>query len=294
VRGSAPKAPPHDGVGISALMFGVPLAELALLAAAIAAGAVLTGILAGLFGIGGGGIIVPVLYEAFRVLGIDESIRMQLCIGTSLAIIIPTTFRSYFTHRGKVEGLADVVRLWTVPAVLGVATGAVLATFAPASVFKGAFALVTAVIAIKLLFGRDRWRIADDLPGRPLMLGFGYVVGLSSSLMGVSGGSISNMILTLYGKTIHFAVAASAGLGVPIAIAGTVGFMLAGLPHQSLMPPLCIGYVSILGFVVMAPISSFVAGYGARLAHVLSRRTLELAFGIYLAVVSLRFAASLI
>jgi uncharacterized protein len=275
-------------------MLGVPVQELAFLASAIALGAVLTGILAGLFGIGGGGVIVPVLYEAFRVLGVADDIRMQLCIGTSLAIIAPTTFRSYFAHRAKGVGLAGVVRQWTLPAVAGVATGAALATFAPAAVFKAAFALVTGVIAVKLLFGRESWRIADDLPGRAAMLGYGYLVGLSSSLMGVSCGSISNMILTLYGKSIHAAVATSAGLGVPIAVAGTVGFMLAGWPHQSQVPPLCIGYVSVIGFVVMAPISSLVAGYGARLAHALSRRTLELIFGIFLATMSVRFTAALI
>src|SRR5258708_26021076 len=99
-------------------MFGVPLGELAVLALAIAGGGVLTGILAGLFGIGGGGIIVPVLYEVFRALGVSEEIRMQLCVGTSLAIIVPTTFRSYFAHRAEGIGLDDRVRLWTIPPVV--------------------------------------------------------------------------------------------------------------------------------------------------------------------------------
>jgi hypothetical protein len=85
-----------------------------------------------MFGIGGGAIIVPVLYEVFRALGVSEEIRMQLCIGTSLAIIVPTTFRSYFTHRAEGIGLHDVVRLWTIPAIVGVVTGAALAAFAPA------------------------------------------------------------------------------------------------------------------------------------------------------------------
>jgi len=275
-------------------MFGVSLGEIALLAAVIAAGAVLTGVLAGLFGIGGGGVIVPVLYEAFRLLGVADEVRMQLCIGTSLAIIIPTTLRSYLAHRAKGIDLGDVVRRWTLPAILGVASGAALASFAPAAVFKAAFAVIAGIIAAKLLLGRSSWRIADDLPRGAGMLGYGYLVGLCSSLMGVSGGSVSNMILTLHGKSIHAAVATSAGLGVPIAIAGTVGFMLAGLPHQSLMPPLCIGYVSAIGFVVMAPISSFVAAYGARLSHALSQRTLEAMFGLFLAAMSVRFIASLV
>jgi uncharacterized protein len=274
--------------------FGVPLGELAVLAAAIAGGGVLTGLLAGLFGIGGGGIIVPVLYEVFRALGVSEDVRMQLCVGTSLAIIVPTTFRSYFTHRAEGIGLDDVVRLWTFPAIVGVVTGAGIAAVAPGAVFKVAFALIAGLIATKLLFGRDRWQLGKTLPGRKLMLFYGYLVGLSSSLMGVSGGSTSNMILTLYGKSIHSAVATSAGLGVPIAVAGTIGFMLAGLPHRDLLPPLCIGYVSVLGFVLMAPISSFVAGYGAKLAHATPHRRLEVIFGLFLATMSVRFIVSLV
>src|SRR5712691_10507262 len=110
--------------------------------------------------------------------GVAEDIRMQLCIGTSLAIIVPTTFRSYFTHRSEGIGLDDVVRKWTLPAVAGVMTGAAVAAVAPASVFKVAFAVIASVIAAKLLFGRESWRIADDLPRGPKMLFFGYLVGL--------------------------------------------------------------------------------------------------------------------
>src|SRR5271155_4002445 len=152
----------------SDLMFGVPVGELAVLAAAIAGGGVLTGLLAGLFGIGGGGVIVPVLYEVFRALGVSEVVRMQLCIGTSLAIIVPTTFRSYFAHRREGVGLPDVVRLWTIPAIVGVSTGAAVAAVAPGAVFKAAFAIIAGLIAIKLLFGRDRWKLGDTLPGRGL------------------------------------------------------------------------------------------------------------------------------
>ncbi len=273
-------------------MFGMPIGELAILAAAVAGGGIVTGIMAGLFGIGGGAVIVPVLYEVFGALGVAEDIRMQLCIGTSLAIIVPTTLRSYFTHRSKNPGLDDVVRKWTLPAIAGVATGATVAAVAPSAIFKVAFAGIAGVIAVKLLFGRESWRIADDLPRGPTLLPFGYLIGLSSSLMGVSGGSVANMIMMLYGKTIHTAVATSAGLGVPIAIVGTIGFMLAGLPHQSLMPPLTIGYVSLVGFIVMAPVSSYVAGFGARLAHKMPRRRLEIVFGLFLAIMAVRFVVA--
>lgn len=273
-------------------MFGIPIGELAILAAAVAGGGVLTGIMAGLFGIGGGAVIVPVLYEVFGALGVTEEIRMQLCIGTSLAIIVPTTFRSYFTHRSKNVGLDDVVRKWTAPAIAGVATGAAVAAVAPAAVFKMAFAVIAGAIAAKLLFGRESWRIADDLPRGPLLRLFGYLIGLASSLMGVSGGSVANIIMMLYGKTIHTAVATSAGLGVPIAVAGTIGFMMAGLPRQNLVPPLCIGYVSLVGFAVMAPVSSYVAGFGARLAHKTPPRRLEIIFGLFLVIMAVRFVVA--
>lgn len=275
-------------------MFGLPAAELAVLAAAIAAGGVVTGVLAGLFGIGGGAIIVPVLYEVFRVVGVAEALRMQLCIGTSLAIIIPTTVSSYRAHRARGAGLPGVVRQWTLPAIAGVALGSLLAALAPSSFFKIAFFVIASLLAIKLLFGRESWKLGDELPGGAAMRGYGLLMGLVASLMGVSGGSVSNIVLTLHGKSIHNAVATSAGLGVPITIAGTVGYMLAGLPYQAAMPPLSVGFVSLIGFALMAPVSSFTAQYGVRLAHWLPRRRLEIAFGGFLLAAGARFLLSVI
>ena len=115
---------------------------------------------------------------------------------------------------------------------------------------------------------------------------YGFGIGLAGSLMGVSGGSLSNIVLTLYGKPIHNAVATSAGLGVPITIVGTVGYMLAGLHDRALLPPFSLGFRVADRVAVMAPVSSFIAPYGARLAHRLSRRTLEIAFSIFLAAAS--------
>jgi uncharacterized protein len=276
------------------MVLGVPLSELLLLAALIIVAGFVTGILAGLFGIGGGALIVPVLYEVFRVLGVPDEVRFQLCVGTSIAIIVPTNVFSYFTHRGKGAVMMDVVRAWAVPAVIGVAAGSAIAAFAPGAVLKLAFVLIATVIAFKLLFGRETWRLGDDLPGSAAMAAYGVFVGLAASLMGISGGSISNMILTLYGKPIHKAVATSAGLGVPITVAGTIGYILAGLPQQALLPPLSLGFVSLIGFALMAPVSSFTAPYGARLAHALSKRRLEIAFGCFLLAVCVRFAVSLI
>jgi uncharacterized membrane protein YfcA len=276
------------------MILGVPVSELLLLAALIIVGGFVTGILAGLFGIGGGALIVPVLYEVFRALDVPDEVRFQLCVGTSIAIIVPTNVLSFLTHRDKGAVMMDVVRAWTPPAVIGVAVGSAIAAFAPAAVLKLAFVLVGSVISIKLLVGRDSWRLADDLPGRAGMSAYGFFVGLAASLMGISGGSIANMILTLHGKPIHSSVATSAALGVPITVVGTIGYLLAGLPQQALMPPFSIGFVSLIGFALMAPVSSFTAPYGARLAHALSRRKLEIAFGCFLAIVCVRFVVSLV
>ena len=255
---------------------------------------VVTGLLAGLFGVGGGAVIVPVLIEVFRILAVPDAVRMQLCIGTSLAIIVPTTVRSYRAHRAKGLVIAKVLRSWTAPAVAGVAVGSVTAALAPGGILKLAFVLIAGTIAAKLLVGREDWVLARQLPARFAMTGFGFLVGLASSLMGISGGSLATMVLTLYGKPIHNAVATSAGLGVPITIAGTLGYMLAGLPHQAALPPLSIGFVSIIGVAMIAPMSSYVAPFGARLAHALPRRRLEIGFGLFLLIASIRFAASLV
>lgn len=275
-------------------MAAVDVTGLIWLAVAVIAAGIVTGILAGLFGIGGGAVIVPVLFEVFRILGVPEKVRMQLCIGTSLAIIVPTAVRSYRTHRAKGLVVAEVMRAWAWPAVVGVAVGSVAAALAPATVFKIAFIVIAGVIAAKLLSGREDWVLGRQFPG-PLAMAFcGFLVGLASSLMGISGGSLATMAMTLYGTPIHNAVATSAGLGVPITIAGTIGYILAGLSHRSLLPPLSVGFVSAIGVVLIAPISSYIAPLGARLAHALPKRQLEIGFGLFLIAASARFIVSLL
>jgi uncharacterized protein len=160
------------------MILGVPVSELLLLAALIVVGGFITGILAGLFGIGGGALIVPVLYEVFRALDVPDEVRFQLCVGTSIAIIVPTNVLSFVTHRDQGAVMMDVVRAWAPPAVIGVALGSAIAGFAPAGVLKLAFVLVGSVISIKLLVGRDSWQLADDLPGPAGMTAYGFSSGL--------------------------------------------------------------------------------------------------------------------
>ena len=274
-------------------MLGIPLAEFLPLVAAMLAAGVITGLLAGLFGVGGGAVIVPVLYQIFALLGVPEEVRMHLAVGSSLAIIIPTSIQSFRTHRTKGKVMLDVLRAWEVPEVLSVLLGGLIASYAPALVLKLVFVLVAGSNAFKLLMGRDDWRIADDMPGPVGLRVQGVGIGLASSLMGIGGGAISNMLLTLHGKSIHQAVATSSGLGVLISIPGALAYIAAGWPQMAVLPPLSLGYVSLLGFALIAPTSTLVAPFGARLAHRLPKRRLEVAFGLFLTIVCLRFLWSI-
>jgi len=276
------------------MLSGVPAGELIFLAAAIIVAGILTGLLAGLLGIGGAAITVPVLYELFRLLGVPDEVRMQLCVGTSLALIIPISLRSYFAHRGKSAVRMHVLRVWAVPVVLGVATGGVIAYYAPAALFKWAFVIFGYSIAIRYLLGKESWRLGHRLPGAGTLLIVGYFMGLISSLIGVAGGAMSTLFLTLFGETIHVAIATSSGLGVLISVPGAIGYMIAGWPREALLPPFSVGYVSFLGLALFAPASVLATPYGARLAHNLSKKKLEFAFGLFLFAVATRFLVSLI
>ena len=273
---------------------GVPLSELLVLAVAILIAGTAAGLFAGLLGIGGAALIVPVLYEVFRVMGVPDEVRFQLCVGTSLAFIVPTSIRSFYAHRKSGAVRMDVLRLWAAPIVLGVIAGSLIAYVASSAFFKIVYVGITTLMALKLLFGREAWRIADQLPGRPVTIATGFAIGIVSALMGVGGGAFSAMFLTLYGQTIHLAVATSSGVGVLISVPGAIGYMLAGWPHQALMPPFSVGYVSFLGLALFAPAAVVAAPYGARLAHSWSRRRLEKAFGIFLLFVAARFLYSLL
>lgn len=270
-------------------MFGIPLGEFVAFILALAAAGIITGMLAGLFGVGGGAVIVPVLYQVFTTLGVPEAVRMHLCVGSSLAIIIPTSIQSYRTHRAKGATRMDVLKLWAVPVVVGTVLGSVLAAFAPGLLLKAVFVLIAGSNAIKNLAGREDWRIGADFPGPLAMRVYGFGTGFASALMGIGGGAISNMIFSFYGRSIHQAVATSAGLGILISIPGTLGYVVGGWDQS--MPPelLALGYVSLTALVLVAPITTLAAPFGARLAHRMPKRKLEFAFGVFLAIVCARF-----
>lgn len=247
-----------------------------------------TGVLAGLFGVGGGAILVPVLFLSFTLVGVEEAIAMPLAVGTSLAVIVPTSISSARGHYAK--GLVDMalVRVWTIPILIGVLAGAALARFAEPWVFQLVFIIVAGTNATKLLLGKAIWKVADDFPKGWLLRLYGLMAGLLSALMGIGGGAITNLAMTLHGRPIHQAVATSAAIGVVISIPGAMGYMVAGIGKADL-PPGSLGFVSLLGCVLIVPTTLFTAKIGVRLAYAMSRRTLEKAFGLFLIAVCLRF-----
>ena len=273
------------------------LLELAILLVAVGA---LSGFLAGLFGIGGGAILVPVFYECFRLAGVPLEVRMPLCVGTSLAIIIPTSVRSYQAHRARGAVDMEVVRIWWLPVLVGVLTGTVIARYAPERLFKIVFVMVAFSAAARLLWAKADFKLGDDLPKGPLMRIYGYFVGLFSTLMGIGGGLFANILMTLYGRPIHQGVATSAALAVLVSFPGALGYVYAGWPAAAHYPdvlalqlPFAIGYVSLIGAALVMPTSLLIAPLGVSAAHAMSKRTLERAFGVYLLIAGSRFAISL-
>jgi uncharacterized membrane protein YfcA len=288
-------------MAIGAGMAGLNVTEIVELAALLIAVGALAGFLAGVFGIGGGAILVPVFYECFRIAGVPLEVRMPLCIGTSLAIIIPTSIRSFRAHmaRGAVD--MEILRKWWWPILIGVIIGSVTARYAPERLFKIVFVAVAWSAAARLLLARDGWKLGDDLPDGPLMKIYGFFVGLLSTLMGIGGGLFSNLLMTFYGRPIHQAVATSSALAVLISIPGAIGYIYAGWPAAARFPdvaalqlPFAIGYVSLIGALLVIPTSLLVAPLGVKAAHAMSKRALEMAFGIYLFIVGSRFVIALI
>jgi uncharacterized membrane protein YfcA len=280
---------------------GLNLSELLELALLLVAVGALSGFLAGMFGIGGGAILVPVFYECFRFAGVPLEVRMPLCVGTSLAIIIPTSISSYRAHlaRGAVD--MEVLRAWWLPVLVGVLAGSVTARYAPERLFKIVFVMVAWSAATRLLLARETWKFGDDLPRGPLMRAYGFFVGLLATLMGVGGGLFANLLMTFYGRPIHQGVATSSALAVLVSIPGALGYVYAGWPAAAHYPdvlalqfPLAIGYVSLIGAVLVMPTSLLTAPLGVRAAHAMSKTTLERAYGSYLLIVGARFVVSLL
>jgi uncharacterized membrane protein YfcA len=277
---------------------GAELLELALLLVAVGA---LSGFLAGVFGIGGGAVLVPVFYECFRLAGVPLEVRMPLCIGTSLAVIIPTSISSWRAHQARGAVDMEILKAWWLPVLAGVLAGSVTARYAPERLFKIVFVMVAWSAAARLLLARQTWKLGDDLPKGPLMKVYGLLIGLLATLMGVGGGLFGNLVMTFYGRPIHQAVATSSAIAVLISLPGALGYIYAGWPAAARFPevaalqlPFALGYVSLIGAVLVMPTSLLTAPFGVKAAHAMSKRTLEAAYGCYMFIVGSRFAISLL
>jgi uncharacterized protein len=270
-----------------------PFVEILPFALALLAGGALAGVLAGMFGIGGGAILVPIFFHVFGMLGVAEELRMQLALGTSLAIIVPTSVRSFMAHRQRGAVDADLLRGWVVAIPLGTLAATVIAAYASSVTLRLIFAVIALVLAFRMIFNRASWKLGDDLPANPLKFVVGCCIGVLSGLMGIGGGVLNNTFMTLYGRTIHQAVATSAGVGVLISLPGLAGYIWGGWGLAGL-PPFSTGYINWLAVILIIPVSLYLAPVGARLAHAMTKRQLEAGFGIFLIVISAQFFMSVV
>lgn len=253
---------------------------------ALAAAGLAGGLIAGLLGVGGGLVLVPALDFALQTAGVSPAVALHVAVATSMSTIIPTAISSSRSHaaRGAVD--FDVVKRWSVPIIVGAFAGAMLASHLDARVLAIVFGVVALLAALKMLLPIDHVVLRQGLPGGVAGATIPAVIGAVSSTMGIGGGTLSVPTMTLLGEPVHKAVGTAALLGLWIAVPATLGYLLAQ-PTKP-VPPWTIGYVSLPGLALIAPITWAVAPLGARLAHSLDRRKLTAAFGVFLFVVAVR------
>ncbi len=248
------------------------------------------GFAAGLLGVGGGIVTVPVLEYALRFADIPPQYRMHVAVATSLAAIIPTSITSARMHhvRGAVDW--ELVRRWGAPMLVAAFIGSLLAARAPLALLAGIFGVVALGVAAKMLLPLDDWRLGSRVPQGPLGAAAPALIGGVSAVMGIGAGTLAVPALNLCGYSIHRAVGTAAFFGLLISVPGTAGYLLAR-PDASL-PWLTVGFVSFAGLAIIGPGSILTATWGARVAHHLSRRTLSLAFGVFLLIVGARMLST--
>ncbi|MEC8533181.1 MAG: sulfite exporter TauE/SafE family protein [Pseudomonadota bacterium] len=267
-------------------MFGLPLSEIALLILALVGAGLFGGIIAGLFGVGGGTVLVPVLFYAFTVLGVGGEGDLHTAIGTSLATIVVTALRSLAAHRKHGAVDEQVLRTWTPWVALGAVAGAAVAGVTSMEGLALVYGVLLILVAAQMGLLPERYVLRKDMPTGWSRGVLGSLIGLFSAMMGVGGGSLGGMTMTLFGRPIHQAVATASGFGVAIGAAAAAGFVVFGWDAPG-RPPLSLGYVNLPAAVIMGTMTSLSAPLGARLAHRLDRRVLKKAFAVYLLATAL-------
>jgi uncharacterized membrane protein YfcA len=264
-------------------MIDSSIAGLIALAAAMAATGIVGGILAGLLGVGGGIVIVPVLAAAFQFLGIADGVIMHCAVATSLASIILTALSSARAHRAKGAVDAGIIRLWTVPLGTGAIAGVALAAAIETGGMRLVFGAIAILIAVIIVATPDDLTLRSGLPRGPAGLLPPFSIGALSALIGIGGGVMSVPFLSACAVPVRTAVGTSSVFGLIIALPAAVTFIYAGWDNPDL-PPVSLGYVNLIGLALLTPFSVLAAPWGARIAHAIPPRSLRFLFAVFLIV----------
>jgi uncharacterized protein len=247
---------------------------------------IVAGILAGLLGVGGGLVIVPMLLYCFTVEGVSYDVMMHLALGTSMASIMFTAISSFMAHNRMGAVHWDIVRKIVVGILVGTFLGSCVASRLSTAFLSIFFVVFLYYVAIQMILDRKP-TASRQLPGNLGMFGVGNVIGAVSSFVGIGGGSLSVPFLVWCNIPVHHAIGTSAAIGFPIAVAGTIGYVYSGL-HASNLPDYCLGYVYLPGLAGIVCASMLTAPLGARLAHRLPVRKLKQVFAVLLTIMGTR------
>ncbi|GGA93868.1 UPF0721 transmembrane protein [Brucella endophytica] len=246
-----------------------------------------SGFLAGLLGVGGGIVVVPVLYHVLAAFDVDVALRAHIAVGTSLATIIPTSIQSIKAHyaRGAVD--TALLKWWAFFVASGVLIGVILAGISPGALLTAVFGVVAALVAMHMLLTPEGMHLMKSLPAKPFQGLMATIIGGISTLMGIGGGTLTVPTLSLCNYPVRRAVGTASVIGLIIALPGAIGFVINGW-NASGLPPFSWGYVNGAGFIAIALTSMFFAPLGARAAHTIDPRWLRRLFGIFLAITSVK------
>lgn len=250
----------------------------------------IAGLLAGLLGIGGGLVIVPMLVFSFTLQHLPQELLMHLALGTSLASIIFTSVSSLMAHHKRGAVRWDIFKRITPGIIAGTFAGSCVASFLPTQILKGIFVVFLYYVATQMLRGKKP-AAARQVPGTVGIFGAGGVIGSFSSLVGIGGGTLSVPFLTWCNIPVHHAIGTSAAIGLPIALAGAFGYVVNGLGTPNL-PTAALGYVHLPALFGIICLSVLTAPLGAKLAHSLPVDKLKKSFAILLYIVATRMLLS--
>lgn len=264
-----------------------PLEDMILTLAYLVGAGLVAGFLAGLLGIGGGIVTIPVLFFLFDQLGTPLEWRMHAAIATSLAIIVATNISSAWAHHKKGGVDWNTVKSWWLVVAIGAVLGSMYATTLKTTELVYFFATLAGFLAIKMLLPFEKWTLGNTLPSGIFTYSNPAVIGFFSALMGIGGGSFSVPYMTMYSVPIHRAVATASLIGLVISIAGGLGYLVGGLNVQGL-PSGSLGFIHLPYAAGIAVAAVFTAPLGAKVAHRIPRAVLSILFGLFLIGATLR------